>query len=437
MTEQLSERIRVEVGYRTDTGMQRDHNEDSLSIANVSPALLHERGYLIVVADGVGGKRAGATASALAAETMQTVYYTGDFIDAAINLEQAIHSANAAILSLGENPSYAGLASTVAAVVVHGYESVVGHVGDSRVYLIDSAAIRRLTEDHTWVAEQMREGVLTAEEASHHGYRHVLVQSLGKSDIVPTVQGLTIQSRSSLLLCSDGLHDLVTDAELMDLVRQNPPQVAADKLVELANQRGGNDNITVIIVRVHEGVDSQGCDVSNTVIASAISQWESLPMQKQTLAIILVSLLGCFILAGVAKLFMPGDVKPAPVQSPTATQVVLQATTTPERKPTSTLAVTPTTKAAPASPSDTLQIGVIGPHPTAGGDGVFLMPTPKSDNQAGIVLLQNGSSVVILEKNITGEEIYGDVIWHRVRVEVQDKVFEGYVPASIVEIEER
>lgn len=436
MTEQLSERIRVEIGYRTDTGMQRDHNEDSLSIADVSPALLHERGYLFVVADGVGGKAAGDTASTLAAETMQTVYYTGDFVDAATNLSQAIHSANAAILSQGENPSYAGLASTVAAVVVHGYESVIGHVGDSRVYLINSD-VRRLTEDHTWVAEQMREGLLTADEASHHGCRHVLVQSLGKSDITPTVRGFIIPPRSSLLLCSDGLHALVTDAELMELVRQNPPQVAADQLIGLANQRGGNDNITVIIVRVHEGVDSQGRDGSNTVIASAISQWESLPMQKQTLAIILVSLLGCFILAGVAKLFMPGDVRPAPVQSPTATQVVLQATTTPERKPTSTLAVTPTTKAAPASPSDTLQIGVIGPHPTAGGDGVFLMPTPKSDNQAGIVLLQNGSSVVILEKNITGEEIYGDVIWHRVRVEVQDKVFEGYVPASIVEIEER
>ena len=449
MAEQLYERMRMEIGYRTDTGMQREVNEDSLSVANVSPALLHERGYLFVVADGVGGKAAGATASALATETMQKAYYSGVFVDAVANLSQSIHSANTAILSLGENPAYAGLASTVAAIVIHGNELVVGHVGDSRVYVIDSSTVRRLTEDHSWVVEQMRKGILTADEANQHSYRHVLVQSLGKADIVPAVQQFAIHPGSSLLLCSDGLHDLVTDAELAEQVRRHPPQVAADRLVELANQRGGKDNITVIIVQVDDGVNSGARVMSNVALADVVSRWESLPAQKQTLGIILVSILGCFILGGFVKLLwsdvLASDVESTPVHNPTATIVAPQATATPERKPTSTLAVTPTTNAeamsatsaAPVSLPENSKVGVIIPHPTGGGDGIFLMPTPQNSPQAGRAWLPNSTRVVILAENIAGGEIYGDVFWHKVRVEVRGKMYEGYVPASIVKIEER
>ena len=144
------------------------------------------------------------------------------------------------------------MGTTVVAAVVRGDEATVAHVGDSRCYLVNQAGVQQLTQDHTWVSDQLQAGVLTEEEVQRHPYRHVLSRTLGRSDAAPDVLSLRLQAGDRLVLCSDGLSNMVAPHEIQGVVLRYAPQVAAEQLVALANQRGGPDNITAVVVQVDE-----------------------------------------------------------------------------------------------------------------------------------------------------------------------------------------
>lgn len=235
-----------------DIGRARDHQEDSSGIFKPSdPALLARRGELFIVADGMGGHNAGEVASQMALGELQRAYFADPNPDIQASLAQALQAANQAIYQFSRaDARQMGMGTTAALAVVHHQQVFVANVGDSRVYLVRGGQITQITHDHSWVEEQVRAGVLTPEQARAHPQRNIITRALGTGPAVePEFYGGAMQVGDVLVLCSDGLTGHVTDAEILLLAGENPPNVAAQRLIELANERGGSDNITVIIVR--------------------------------------------------------------------------------------------------------------------------------------------------------------------------------------------
>ncbi len=252
----------VAVGAKTDVGLRREHNEDSLCAD-------HELD-LYVVCDGMGGRNAGEVASRLAVEVIQKHIrearqnanlpligaYDRQFSQQTNRLASAIRLANEAIHNAAKSQTeQEGMGTTVVSAVLNGQVLSVAHVGDSRMYLIRGETIQPLTADHSFVAEQVRRGILTEEEAERSPQKNIITRALGidetvevELDEVPLMQG------DGLLLCSDGLTRGVKPAEILDTIRrEKEPQAAAERLVEQANAAGGEDNTTVILVMIQAG----------------------------------------------------------------------------------------------------------------------------------------------------------------------------------------
>jgi serine/threonine protein phosphatase PrpC len=237
---------------RTDPGRQRDHNEDAIW-ASVLP---DEGGdpspwYLFAVADGLGGLERGDWASQTAIRVL-TEQLPGQFVDHSPreSLVAAFRAANAATWEGNAKVAGKHRAATtlVAALVRHG-TLWWAHVGDSRAYLVHQGRTQRLTRDHSWVDEQVRAGLMTSEQALISERRHAITRSIGYDVSVEVDAGgpMPLRPGDILVLCSDGLHDQVTDEELASVVLQLLPEAAADRLVALSNERGGPDNISVIL----------------------------------------------------------------------------------------------------------------------------------------------------------------------------------------------
>ncbi|MFZ1708266.1 MAG: Stp1/IreP family PP2C-type Ser/Thr phosphatase, partial [Anaerolineae bacterium] len=236
----------------SDVGRARDHQEDASGIFKPSdPALLARRGELFIVADGMGGHNAGEVASQMALSELQRVYFSDASPDPQAALAQSLQAANQAIYQLSRaDARQMGMGTTVAMAVVRNQEIFISNVGDSRVYLIRSGQISQVTRDHSWVEEQVRAGVLTPEQAHSHPQRNIITRALGTGPTVePEFYTGAMQLGDILVLCSDGLTGHVADAEILLLAGENPPRVAAQRLIELANERGGSDNITALVVR--------------------------------------------------------------------------------------------------------------------------------------------------------------------------------------------
>ena len=247
-------RASVIVGARTDVGRARELNEDSLGTPEtmrIDPALLARKGRLYAVADGMGGHAAGDVASQQAIVTLFREYYADPSLDVAKSLERAFEVANAVVHEQAlADPMKAGMGTTLVAAVVQGDRLTVANVGDSRAYLIRGRKAQQLTRDHSWVAEQVLAGVLGPEEARHHEYRSLITRSVGTKPQVKT-DSFTHKLRSddAIFLCSDGLSNQVDDGTIGQIISGKQPQAAADELVQKANERGGPDNITVVVVR--------------------------------------------------------------------------------------------------------------------------------------------------------------------------------------------
>lgn len=250
--------MRIVSGGRSDVGQQRANNEDCFRM--VQPL------NLFVVSDGMGGEAHGEIASAMAVETVVKTCMgeeTGtvaastethpEWSDKTRLLLSAAHLANKKIYESAEaNPQQQGMGATLTAAWINEEKLSVVHVGDSRVYLLRSGLLQQLTSDHSLVAEQVRRGILTAAEAEHSELQSVLLRALGtQPEIEVDAEEHTLFPDDILLLCSDGLTRMVAEQKIAaTLQSESDPGRAAEKLVAQANENGGGDNITVVVVHL-------------------------------------------------------------------------------------------------------------------------------------------------------------------------------------------
>ena len=243
---------RLDVAARTDIGSVRTRNDDFVFAEPIDSDAASAHGWLGIVADGMGGRPSGDLASRLAVETTRKVYYSRSRAGPPQRLRSAVEHANDVIYRASiSSEALAQMGTTITAAVVRDAQLCVAQVGDSRGYLIRGGRVKRITRDHSLVEELLRLGELTPEEAANHPHRNVITRALGAQ---PRVQVDIFQERlmddDSVLLCSDGLHRVVDDSELARSLSAEP-LYAAENLIGLANQRGGPDNISVVIARVH------------------------------------------------------------------------------------------------------------------------------------------------------------------------------------------
>ena len=249
----------------TDTGLRKTVNEDSFleqPHSQVDADTLQQLGYLYAVADGVSGQEGGEVASKIAIDTLRMYYVLPHVkIPPEDRLRNVFLEAHRRIEDYAqEHPEYRGMGTTLTGLVVKDGQVYYGHVGDSRLYIIrpETRDIEQLTNDHTLVNKFVQEGKLTPEEAAEED-SNVLEQALGCVPKIHVELGeyTALQPGDLLLLCSDGLTDLVPDAKIRDIVLSSPSlSDACHRLVAKANQRGGKDNITVVLVAV-EGEETE------------------------------------------------------------------------------------------------------------------------------------------------------------------------------------
>ncbi|MBP1626112.1 MAG: protein serine/threonine phosphatase [Holophagaceae bacterium] len=248
--------MRVTAAGLSDVGCIRKHNEDNL--------LVDMELGLFLVADGLGGHAAGEVASRIVVEKVEEfiaqtaerdrtwpldydarIPYDGNRLKAALLL-----SDRAILEDIRENPERESMGSTVVACLVKGDQVTLAHVGDSRAYLLEPDGMRQITRDHSWVADQVANGILTPEEARKHPFRNVITQALGNGgELDVAIQELKVKEMDRLLLCSDGLSGMVPDEEVWKIVQDsNSLEIAAERLVKKALENGGEDNVTVVLV---------------------------------------------------------------------------------------------------------------------------------------------------------------------------------------------
>ncbi|HMV13569.1 MAG TPA: Stp1/IreP family PP2C-type Ser/Thr phosphatase [Nitrosomonas sp.] len=243
----------LEIGSLSDTGRCRSVNQDCLGIDGFDSS----HNFLAIVADGMGGHQAGDIASRIAVDEIKHHYFVllkKQSPDQA--LRQAFQEANTAILTRAQQfPEYQRMGTTLVVLSLNKSAAYFASTGDSRLYLIRENAIQQLTRDHTLVAEMLRKGLLSVEQAKNHPDKHIITHAVGTQEKVfvdTSDLPLLLKYQDCFLLCSDGLYDLVSDAEMLDYATQYPVQQACQKLVDLANTRGGYDNISVIIIKILE-----------------------------------------------------------------------------------------------------------------------------------------------------------------------------------------
>lgn len=243
----------------TDVGMRRDHNEDSY--------LVDDEANLYVVADGMGGHLGGEMASMLAVTTIQNsvrderrTVVNGKAYKGAIEqhpalmmLPKAVKKACAAIFKKAQEvPELQGMGTTVTGVAFIDNFAFFGHVGDSRAYLIRDGRIEQLSEDHSLVNEQLKAGLITPEQARMSRFKHIITRSVGfEEDVAVDTMVVPTQEGDLYVLCSDGLANLVSTTEIRDAIYENFLRDVPRALISLANERGGDDNITVVVAYVN------------------------------------------------------------------------------------------------------------------------------------------------------------------------------------------
>lgn len=241
----------------SDVGRRREQNED---------AYLVDRSLgLFIVADGMGGHAGGGTASRLAVETIQASVRAArssrpDVFGATEGVEnsplpevlrEAVEDACARIFQTAqEDPDLSGMGTTVTAALLDGRLAFVAHVGDSRCYLLREGRIYQVSEDHSLVNEQLKAGTISADEAKRSRFKNIITRSVGfEQQVQVDLMGVELEAGDALVLCCDGLSNQVDDPEILQIVDESPLDDAPDRLVQLANVRGGDDNITVVVIR--------------------------------------------------------------------------------------------------------------------------------------------------------------------------------------------
>jgi len=249
----------LRIGYRTNVGRIRDHNEDNFSWFDPGDTAetLGEKGWLFVVADGMGGHAAGEVASKIAVTVIVQRYQEGRSPIASA-LKDAVQAANEEIFQHNRSGAQTGMGTTIVCAAIHGDELFIAHVGDSRAYLLRKRALVLLTRDHTLVNDLLRGNAISPEEAEVHPRRHVLSRALGKkAEADPEVQEPSrIFNGDVVLLCTDGISGYLNDEQIAFDLESNSsdPQTAATALTQHADGIGGEDNATAIVIFVDKVV---------------------------------------------------------------------------------------------------------------------------------------------------------------------------------------
>ncbi|MGH9027716.1 MAG: Stp1/IreP family PP2C-type Ser/Thr phosphatase, partial [Acidimicrobiia bacterium] len=221
----------------TDVGRRRQGNEDGM--------LVNDDLGLLAVADGMGGHQAGEVASATALESLRASVASG------MAIREAIEAANAAVFEKASgDPALAGMGTTLTAgTLAAGDTLILGHVGDSRGYLLRDGELRQVTEDHSLVEEMVRDGRITREQAENHPQRSIITRALGVDPAIEVdVSPVDLRDGDRILLCSDGLTTMVPEDAIAEILRREPDaHTAADRLIAAANAAGGDDNITAVV----------------------------------------------------------------------------------------------------------------------------------------------------------------------------------------------
>lgn len=342
----------LEIGVFSDSGRVRTLNEDSYGIATqmgVAPDLLARKGQLFAVADGMGGHAAGEVASRLAISALFETYYADPDPDVRRSLLTAFQAANTRVYEQAQaDGAQADMGTTLVAALLHADQWLIANVGDSRAYLVRGGKAQQVTRDHSWVAEQVAAGVLTDEEGRNHPYRNVVTRSLGQqAEIKVDLFSEPVQADDALLLCCDGLSNLVAPAAMARAITKLSAQAAAEELVRQANAAGGPDNITAVVVKLPGGKAAGGASGPWVAVAGAVLALLCLLFAVPPA----VDTVRQFVATPTAT--ATHTPSPTPTSSPTATW-------TPTSTPTPTLTPTPTMTPTPTStptPTATLRPG--------------------------------------------------------------------------------
>jgi PPM family protein phosphatase len=260
--------LQITGAMRTDTGLVRTLNEDTIAwITPQDQSVAASHGSLALVADGMGGHAAGEIASALAADVIRRLYYD---LDGAVPtvLASAFAAANRAILEYAaDHPECKGMGTTCTVLAFRDAKAWLAHIGDSRAYLLRGGALHQLSEDQTLVAKLVSEGAMTREEAIRSPVQNVILQALGTSmQIKPLIgaKGVPLQLGDVLILCSDGVCGLVSDAKIAEVAGRLPPQEACNSLIEAALAAGGHDNASLGVFSVTAGTEPKAAPEPTT-----------------------------------------------------------------------------------------------------------------------------------------------------------------------------
>jgi protein phosphatase len=363
--------LALTVHHRTDTGQVRNHNEDYLGYRQPEEAETHaEAGWLYAVADGVGGAQAGEVASKLAVQTLLSSYYATFRETPAERLRHAFAEANRAVYERSRQlESVRRMGTTLVALAIRGPEATVANVGDSRAYLIREGEIRQITRDHSMVGHLIDKGIITPEQAETHPRRHVLSRSIGaRPEVEADLFHETLRAGDRLLLCSDGLTGHVTDAEILATLREDDPEIGVQRLVDLANQRGGGDNITLLLIRTLRTDEER-----LPPLRPPPETGDPPPLRPWIGALIAISFI-CVAALGVGGILLLN-----PTPTPTSTATPRPPAATPSGTPTATVLATQTATLTPSATPLPTQTATARPTATPSSTR---SPSPTSEPSA-------------------------------------------------------
>ena len=269
--------VRMTVAGRSDVGRVRKNNEDAFTVTDLDSGTrfeasegsheldLLERGILLALSDGMGGHQAGEVASALVLDSLRKDMRSAGSGPIQQKIAAAVSRANAAVREASKSAEKHGMGATLTAVFVHGSEAYVAEVGDSRAYLLRGGRLRQITRDQTLVQAMVDQGVLSPDQAKKSAQKNIVLQAVGLADDVRVAIGRFEYRRGDrILICSDGVSNALAEDELRDLLSTATPKDACDRVIDLANERGGQDNATAIVAEF-DGDGLQPPDPSESV----------------------------------------------------------------------------------------------------------------------------------------------------------------------------
>jgi PPM family protein phosphatase len=272
--------ITITFAALSDVGRTRSNNEDAFQLTDLSAGVtfeaspsngqikIGERGALLALSDGMGGHAAGEVASALVIESLRTTLQASTSGSIEQRLEDAVRRANANVIAAARTKGRHGMGATLTAVLVDEASAYVAEVGDSRAYLLRAGQLKQLTRDQSLVQLMVEQGLIDAAEAEQSPKKNILLQAMGVTDDVQAAIGqVSLRRGDKLLLCSDGVSNAMSHQELCEILAQSGPWPACAHLIQLANDRGGEDNLTAVVA-LFEGSSLASPDANESVTAT-------------------------------------------------------------------------------------------------------------------------------------------------------------------------